>query len=137
MPCASALARRTGTSFPSCFSHRQHCRESGPDDIFPGLIEACAWCEALANESGDTVDMEILLTRAQRRHLDVVDDNRKEKSPVLDCSSEVLDRVAAGGICVAQDSSGSNRNSMRAGYFSGSSPIRLPTREQRAGSNGT
>lgn len=65
-------------------SIRDRARESGPDDIYLGLIEACAICEALADGNSDTVDMETLLARLESRHLHVVRDNRKDKLPVLD-----------------------------------------------------
>jgi hypothetical protein len=58
---------------------RDLARESGPDDVYLGLIEVCAWCEALADENGDAVDMETLLARAEKRHLHVVHDSRTSR----------------------------------------------------------
>jgi hypothetical protein len=59
---------------------RDLARESGLDDLYLGLIEACALCEALANETGETVDMETLIARMESRHLHVVHDNRSKNS---------------------------------------------------------
>jgi len=61
---------------------RDRARESGPNDIYLGLIEACAICEALADpndERNKTVDFEDVAARLRRQGLHLVSgDQTKE-----------------------------------------------------------
>ena len=54
---------------------RDRARESGPDDIYLDLIEACALCEALADPDGDwnkTVDARDVAAELHRQGLHLV-----------------------------------------------------------------
>jgi hypothetical protein len=58
---------------------RDRARDSGSDDIYIDLIEACAICEALANPEGDwnnTVDIRDVAARLRRQGLHVVNVKR-------------------------------------------------------------
>lgn len=54
---------------------RDRARASGPADIYIGLIEACALCEALADPNGDwnkTVDVRDVAAQLRRQGLHLV-----------------------------------------------------------------
>ena len=60
---------------------RDRVRETGPHDLYLGLVEACAMCEALAGGLPSVEDMDALVARIEKRHLHVVHDSRKHEGP--------------------------------------------------------
>jgi hypothetical protein len=63
---------------------RDRVRETGPDDLYLDLVEACAMCEALVGGLPTVEDMEALVSRIEKRHLHVVHDNLKHGTTVPD-----------------------------------------------------
>jgi len=62
---------------------RDRARESGPNDIYIDLIEACALCEALADPNGEwnkTVNADDVAARLRRQGIHVVPDEHSENS---------------------------------------------------------
>lgn len=55
---------------------RDRAEATDDHELYLDLVEICAYCEVLVNESrGEPVDIEILIANLERRHLHVVSSN--------------------------------------------------------------